>query len=171
MLYLGLNFLTYCELWLFICIYLILNIYKINKYTYTIPKPYKFVNSTLQSGVDIGNIVNEVNSILPQFADFIGQFNNLISQTGINVITDSAGNMSIDVPNNMPESEANKLSTRIGIIDRLITNHDTTLNDLFKKGLNLENKLKTDNPNYVSQLSEQISEYKRLNASYKHKIT
>lgn len=147
------------------------NIYNINNYTYTVPKPYRFVSSTLQCGVDINNIVNEVNSILPQLADFIGQFNNLITQTGINVITDSVGNMSIDVPNNMPETEANKLSTRIGIIDRLITNHDTTLNDLFKKGLSLENKLKTDNPNYVSQLSEQISEYKKLNASYKHKIT
>lgn len=155
---------------LFYCILLSKKrIYKIKIYqNISIPKPYKFVNLTLQSGMDISNIVTEVNTLLPQLADFISQFNNLITQTGINVITDSSGNMSIDVPNSMPESEVNRLTTRIGIIDRLITNHGTSLNDLFQKGLSIENKLKTDNPNYVSQLSEQITEFKKLNASYKH---
>lgn len=144
----------------------------ISKRKYTIiPKPYKFVNSTLQNGVDINNIVNEINSLLPQFADFIGQFNNLITQNGINVITDSVGNMSIDVPGNMSESDANKLSTRIGIIDRLITNHGTTLSDLFQKGLSLENKLKAENSSYISQLSDQYTEFNKLNSSYKHKMT
>lgn len=127
--------------------------------------------STLQNGVDISNIVNEVNNLLPQFTDFINQFNNLVTQTGINVITDSAGNMSIDVPGNMSETEANKLSTRIGIIDRLITNHSTTLSDLFEKGLSLENKLKAENSSYVSQLSDQFTEFNKLNSSYKHRVT
>nr|QDG01209.1 hypothetical protein [Scytalidium sp.] len=157
-------------IFLFSCILLSQKrIYKIKIYQkFYIPKPYKFVNLTLQSGMNISNIVTEVNTLLPQLADFISQFNNLITQTGINVITDSSGNMSIDVPNSMPESEVNRLTTRIGIIDRLITNHGTSLNDLFQKGLSIENKLKTDNPNYVSQLSEQITEFKKLNASYKH---
>lgn len=36
------------------------------------------------------------------------------------MVTDMVANMSIDVPNSMLEAEANKVSTRIGIIDRLI---------------------------------------------------
>ncbi len=153
-------------------IYIILSkriIYKIYIYqNISIPKPYKFVNLTLQSGMDISNIVTEVNTLLPQLVDFINQFNNLVTQTSINVITDSGGNMSIDVPNSMPESEVNRLTTRLGIIDRLITNHGTSLNDLFQKGLSIENKLKVDNSNYISQLSDQYTQFKKLNASYKH---
>ena len=76
--------------------------------------------------------------------------------------------MSIDVPENMPDSDANLISKRIGIIDRLITSHGQSINDLFQKGLSIEEKLKTDNPKYVSQLSEQINQFKKLNSSYKH---
>jgi hypothetical protein len=136
-----------------------------------IPKPYKFVNTTLKNGIDINSIVNDINGLLPQFTDFIHQFNNLVTQYEINVITDSAGNMSIDVPGSMSDAEANKLSTRVGIIDRLITHHGATLSDLFQKGSSLENKLKAENANYVSQLSDQLTEFKKLNSSYKHKVT
>jgi hypothetical protein len=76
--------------------------------------------------------------------------------------------MSIDVPHNMPDIEAEKISKRIGIIDRLITSHGNNLNDLFQKGLSIENKLKANNPNYVSELKDQIAEFKKLNVSYKH---
>lgn len=76
--------------------------------------------------------------------------------------------MSIDVPENMPDSDANLISKRIGIIDRLITSHGQSINDLFQKGLSIEEKLKTDNSKYVSQLSQQIDQFKKLNSSYKH---
>ena len=159
---------TYYDLWFYIYIFVFIIVFKIKDKI--IPKPYKFVNSTLKNGIDVSNIVNEVNNLLPQFSDFINQFNNLVTQNSINVITDTAGNMSIDVPNNMSDAEANRLSTRIGIIDRLITNHSTTLSDLFQKGLSLENKLKAEDSNYVSQLSNQFSEFNKLNSSYKHKV-
>jgi hypothetical protein len=131
-------------------------------------KPNDFVKLRLQSGLDLSSIVAEVNTLLPQLANFIDQFNNIITQSGINVITDSSGNMSIDVPHNMPDLEAEKISKRIGIIDRLITSHGNSLNDLFQKGLSIENKLKANNPNYVSELKDYIAEFKKLNVSYKH---
>ena len=118
--------------------------------------------------MDILQIVTEINSLLPQLSDFINQFHNLVNQSGVSVVTDSAGNLSIDVPQNMPDSEANRLSTRIGIIDRLITTRGQELNDLFQKGFQVENKIKVENPNYTSQLTERIAEFKRLNNSYKH---
>jgi hypothetical protein len=130
--------------------------------------PEIFTTKTLQSNMDISEVVTELNALLPQLANFINQFNTTVSQSGISVVTDSMGNMSIDVPHNMPEDVANKLSTKIGIIDRLITTRGQEINDLFQKGTNLENKLKMENSNYVSQLTDKIQEFKRLNSSYKH---
>ena len=127
-----------------------------------------FTTETFQANMDISQIVTEINSLLPQFSDFINQFHTLISKSGVSVITDSAGNLSMDVPNTMSNSEVTKISTKIGIIDRLISTRGQELNDLFQKGLQVENNIKVDNPNYTSQLTEKIEEFKKLKNSYKH---
>jgi hypothetical protein len=118
--------------------------------------------------VELTEIAMKINEMLPQLSDFIGQFNNVVSTTNINVITDSSGNMSIDVPVTMPDIEAEKISKRINIIDRLITLRGQEINDLLQKGLNLETKLKAQNPNYTSQILAKVDEFNRLNFSYKH---
>ena len=132
------------------------------------PKPHKFSTEIYNSTIDISQIIIEINTLLPQLSDFINQFHNLVSQSNINVITDSAGNLSIDVPSDMPDKEATKISTRLGIIDRLITTRGQELNDLFQKGLETEKHIKIENPNYTSQLIQKIEEFKKLNDSYKH---
>lgn len=118
--------------------------------------------------MDIFQIVTEINTLLPQLANFINQFNNVVNQSGITVVTDTIGNMNIDVPQNMPDSVANNISTRIGIIDRLITTRGQQINDLLQEGIRVENVLKRENPNYDSQLTQKIEEFRRLNASYRH---
>ena len=118
--------------------------------------------------MDILQIVTEINSLLPQFSDFINQFHNIVNQSGISVVTDSDGNMSINVPNNMSDSETTNINKRIGIVDRLINTRGQELNDLFKKGLQVEKDIRVKNPNYTSQLTEKIAEFKRLNNNYKH---
>lgn len=131
-------------------------------------KPHTFTAGALHSEMGISEIVSEINTLLPQFANFIGQFNTTVTQSGVNVITDSMGSMSIDVPQNMPGDVANKISTRIGVIDRLITTKGQEISDLFQKGFNLEHKLKSENPKYESQLTQMMQEFKTLNSSYKH---
>jgi hypothetical protein len=116
----------------------------------------------------ISEIVAEINTFLPQLANFINQFSTTVSQEGVNVVTDSTGNMSIDIPKSMTDDAANKISTKIGIIDRLIITRGQEINDLLQKGISLENKLKIEDPHYVSQLTDKIQEFKRLNALYKH---
>lgn len=108
--------------------------------------------------------------MIPQLSNFIDQFNNLVTSTNINVVTDTAGNMSIDVPVSMSDVEAHNISKRLGIIDRLITTHQNNLNDLFQKGTEIEDKLLKENPNYIPKLKEQAAEFKKLNNLYKHKI-
>lgn len=128
--------------------------------------PHRYVNYTLKS--DISNILTELSSLLPQYSTFIGQFNDLVSQASINVITDSAGNMSIDVPSNMSNTEAENISKRIGIIDRVIATRSQEIHDLIQRGVNMENDLRNKNPNYTSQLTDKITEYNRLKNLYKH---
>lgn len=118
--------------------------------------------------LEIMNLISEIDSLLPQFAGFIDQFNILIIQKDLNVISDSCGNMSIDVPSDMSNKEAENITKRIGIIDRLIDSHHTSIKDLFERGSNLENKLKTENPNYISELANRKAEFNRLIAAYKH---
>jgi hypothetical protein len=132
------------------------------------PKPHGFATKTLHSEMSLSEIITDLNTLLPQLADFINQFDKTVSQNGINVMTDSLGNMSIDVPQNISNDSANQISTRIGIIDRLITTRGQEINSLLQKGIVLENKLKSDNPDYVPQLLEKIQEFKRLNCSYRH---
>jgi hypothetical protein len=134
----------------------------------SIPKPHEFVEYQLQSGFDVSSIVSDLNSLLPQLAGFIDQFNNVVNQSGLNIITDSNGSMSMDVPYDMTDQDADKLSKRIHIIDRLINNRSNSISDLFQKGLDFESKLKANNPGYVSELTDHIAQFKKLKASYKH---
>lgn len=68
----------------------------------------------------------------------------------------------------MPEDVANKISTKINVIDRLINTRVQEIHELLQKGMSLDNKLKMENSNYVSQLTSKIEEFRRLNSLYKH---
>ena len=106
--------------------------------------------------------------MLPVLQSFLEKFSNVVVENNINVITDSMGNMSIDVPSSMSEAKYTEVSQRIGIIDRIITTKGTEINDLFQKGKIIEDALKLEDSKYVSQLSKQIQIFKELNNSYKH---
>jgi DNA repair ATPase RecN len=117
---------------------------------------------------NLSEIVSSLNQMLPQLTGFIEQFHNAVKEFDVNVITDSFGNMSVDVPADMSDIQAQNVSKRLGIIDKLINSHGTSINDLFQKGINIENKLRVNNSNYSSILTEKIAEFKALNSSYKH---
>jgi NADH-ubiquinone oxidoreductase chain 5 len=151
---------------LILCISLVFTLHSNNQLS--IDSNPLFVTKPLQSSMDISEIVAEINTLMPQLANFMNQFNTTVSESGVNVVTDSIGSMSIDVPLNMPDDVANKISTKVGIIDRLITTRGQEINDLLQKGMDLENKLRMENSNYVSQLTDKIEEFRRLNSIYKH---
>ena len=134
-----------------------------------IPKPHAFVNLPLKSTLgELTEITIKISELLPQLSDFIDQFNHVVSATNINIITDSYGNMSMDVPNTMTPAEEEEVGKRICIIDRLITTRGQEINDLLQKGLSIENQLKAQNPNFTSQILDKANEFKRLNQAYKH---
>jgi len=133
------------------------------------PKPHAFVSLPLQSCLEsLTDIISSLDSMLPQLTKFVEQFNEVVIEFNVNVVTDTAGTMSVDVPANMSDIQAEFVSKKLGIIDRLVNSHGTSINDLFQKGLKIEHNLKANDPQYTSVLTEKITEFKKLNASYKH---
>lgn len=116
--------------------------------------------------LELTQIVETVDQLLPQLKNFIVQFNQLVTSSGINVITDMGGNMSLDVPSSMPDDQAEHLGKRIGVIDRLITTRGQEVDALLHKGISIEKKL--DSPEFKSKILERIAEFQKLNKSYKH---
>jgi len=129
---------------------------------------YKKIMDNLNNHTELVTIIDEINRLLPQLAGFITQFNQVVINTGVNVITDGTGNLSMDAPGDMSKLEMDRVSTKVGIIDRLINNSGNTINDLFQKGFYIEESLKRSDPSYNSQLVEQVQKFKELNGSYKH---
>lgn len=124
-----------------------------------------------QSGVDVADltsIILTIGSHMSELTTFIHKFDTTVIENGINVITDSKGNLSIDVPSTMSEDVANKVATRINIIDSLITKRQSDISDLIQKGLALQNKINLVDPSYKSEILNQITEFEKLKSSYKH---
>jgi len=118
--------------------------------------------------VDILAIVTELGKLLPQLQGFIGNWNDTITQYGINVITDGSNDLAIDVPSSMKEADANLCAKKIKVLDSLIHDRLDTIKDLFQKGYKIELEIKSSNSKYVSVLTEKSLILKELNNSYKH---
>lgn len=110
---------------------------------------------------ELNNLISEVDKLLPQLTDFIGQFNDLVNKNNINVITDTNHNMSIDISNDINDENANKVARRVGIIDRLIHKHNDSLNGIFTEAKSIDN-------NSSSELKNKIAEFEKIYKTYKH---
>lgn len=117
---------------------------------------------------DLVSVINEVNRLLPQLSDFINQFHQVIINTGVNVMTDGVGNLDMDAPGEIPTAEMKKIQTRINIIDTLIRDNRFKVDQLLEQGKSIETDIRNLNSDYRSQLLEQVTRFKELNASYKH---
>jgi hypothetical protein len=105
---------------------------------------------------------------MSQLSLFINQFNELVINNNINVVSDTAGNISIDVPSNMTEDLQDKLAKKVGIIDRLITDRSNTLDELFRQGFDIENNIKKTDSNYTSVIAEKADAFHQIKNSYNH---
>ena len=117
---------------------------------------------------DIAKISTQVGTLLPQLSNFINQFNTTVSESNVNIVTDSFGNMTLDLNKNISDEQAINLSNRISIIDRLISTRSQDIDELLQKALKLENEVKSENPHYVSQVNDSMEEFRKLRNSYNH---
>lgn len=114
------------------------------------------------------DLIPNIDTSMSQLSLFISQFDQIVNSNNINVVTDAAGNISIDVPNSMPVDIQDKLATRVGIVDRLIHDRSNNLDELLKKALDLEKNLKKNDANYVSVIAEKAKAFKDIRNTYKH---
>jgi hypothetical protein len=117
---------------------------------------------------ELTQIVEMIDQLLPQLKNFIVQFNQVVATSGVNVVTDTGGNMSLDVPSSMPDETAEQIGKKLEIIDRLINTRGQEINTFIEKGLNLEKKL--ESPEFKSKILEKVAEYEKLNKSYNHYV-
>jgi hypothetical protein len=105
---------------------------------------------------------------LSEFSTFINKFDSTVVENGINVISDSEGNFSMEAPCNMSDDVAKKVATKINIIDSLITKRQSDISELIHEGLALQNKINSVDPLYKSEILSQITEFEKLKGLYKH---
>ena len=117
---------------------------------------------------ELTSIIFAVSEAMPRLAGFINQFDTTVVQQSINVISDSEGNMSIEVPSAMSEAVADEVKLRIQTLDRLINTQGSTIKDLLNKGLGLQNKINMLDPSYKSEIFKQVTEFNKLNSLFKH---
>jgi len=133
------------------------------------PKPHAFVSLPLQSGLpELLGIISDINYWLPALEGLIEQFHTLVANSDINVITEANGDMSIEVPADMPKEEANYLRKRVGVIDRLINTKGSDIHTLFEQAEAEQTKLKALNTKDIPQISKQMQAFIDLNKSYKN---
>ena len=86
-----------------------------------IPKPHAFVALPLPKCIflptDIPALEAQLANLLPQLSDLIGQFNQTVSTYSINIVIDTSGGMILkDLPDTIPDADANIISKRMGIL-------------------------------------------------------
>jgi hypothetical protein len=121
-----------------------------------------------QYNTELISLVTELGKLIPQLHGFISNFNETITQYGINVITEGSGQLNIDVPSDMTEVDVNKCINKIRILDRLIHDRLDNIDNIFKKGYGIESNLIKLNNEYVSVFTEKSKILIELKNLYKH---
>lgn len=118
--------------------------------------------------LELNEIVSKLDILLPQLSEFIIQFNNFIVESNVNVITEADGALSLDVPASMSDDQAEFISKKVRIIDRLIITRSREIDDLLQTGSKLNEELKGQNSDFSSKILEKADAFKKLRDSHKH---
>jgi hypothetical protein len=113
-------------------------------------------------------LINQIDMLLPEMDNFIGQFHTTILDNNINIVTDSSANMHMEVPSTISDDKANLLKKKLDIIDRLINTKSSEVEKLLKEGSNLELDLKKNNAQFKSKILAKVDELNKLKAKYGH---
>jgi hypothetical protein len=107
-------------------------------------------------------IVSQINVLLPQFSEFIGQFNQTTLASNFTVEFDPQQNITLYAPKNMSSPDLSYFSLRLRVIHDLILTRSGELEGLIEQGYNIENELKKTDSNYSSLILDKANEFKKL---------
>ena len=117
---------------------------------------------------DLTGIITDIVGLLPQLSTKIYEYHDVISNTGINIFTDRVGNLEMEFPQSMPDSQVSYYHGRISNIDAQINHYNTRIRDLFLQGWRIETDYVRQDPDYTSRISRYVLDYKRIRELYPH---
>jgi hypothetical protein len=142
--------------------------------------PSKINTIPREESPDIVNPVPRLHSILDSLRELrainnqLERFNRDIQRLkdnyGIRVVSDSEGNLDMDVPNSMSRDKASELSKRVGVIDRLITTQCDKFDTTLKPVLESKEYLKRKGYDFKStsdSIDKVISNHDKVKDAYK----
>lgn len=115
---------------------------------------------------DLNAVITQLNHYIPQYYKFINDIIAVQFQYNV-IIVEEMGNLSVDVPANMPEVLEQEVVKKVRILDSLCAQRSIDIESELTKGKSIENLMKQANPNYTSQIAGQIAEYARLRGAFK----
>lgn len=110
----------------------------------------------------------QLDSLIPEISGFIAQFNSLIQDNSLNVITDVQGNLMVDAPGDMSDKDSEFFGKKVGVLDRIINCKLDEADKLIEQGKAMEKEIK--NSKESSQVLAKINELKGLKKQYGHFI-
>ena len=116
----------------------------------------------------LSTIIDESNRLLSQLDSFINRFNSFIMDSNINIITDTQGNMSMDIPSSIDDNTVAVHTNRVHTLDNLIRNHVNRLEQLIVRGNSLENDILYIDSGYNTQFQYISDRLTYLKNKYKH---
>lgn len=117
---------------------------------------------------ELMNCTTNLSYLLPSLEKFLSEFTQTETLYNIKVISDTVGNIDIDFPGDMSDKEIMVLKERVGVLDRLINTQGTEAKLNLEKGMGLFSKIKSQNPDFKSEILNQLAKFNELNKSYKH---
>ena len=117
---------------------------------------------------ELSPLIDESNRLLAQLEGFINRFNSFVLTNNINVITDTQGNMEIEVSNGVDDNQASLYSNTIHTLDNLIRNHINTIEQLVTRGNQIENNILNIDNSYNRQFYYINIRLHNLKANYSH---
>jgi hypothetical protein len=109
--------------------------------------------------VELNEIITKIDELLPKLDLFIVQFNQLLLTNPVNIIVDASGFMSADISTSMPNTEADLLAKRIGVLDRLVITQSQEVDSLLDKGKEIEAKFFQEHTKFTSRILEKAKEF------------
>lgn len=113
---------------------------------------------------ETNQLFRDIDRFLSQIRGFIDRFNNLIITNNINVIQDVNGDLSFDVPADMDDELAQRLSNTMDLINSLIHDRVHELELLFESAYQIEQP----NSEFSSILASKKAMFDALVRSYPH---
>lgn len=121
---------------------------------------------TIECIATLANITNDLSPLLVQFSDFINQFNHHLASYDINVIHDAKGNDISIMDNHDPKTEE-LIVKKYLVLEGILEDRKNKIEALLNRGQSLLGIIKSEQPDFTSEILKQAEEFQRIRSNFK----